>query len=340
MRLKYSVDSRNQLIIKTPKSKTPLKPRGTFQINKKNQLEYWLNEPSDWRKLYGLPRKIVFEGKWRLDDNHDLELRLNKTRQQDEGSRLALKGDIISADKNTLVFEIITQRGSAQREPPLFSFRILKLSGTWQADAHNRLVFCVEKKAFPDELVFKLSWQVNKNQQIEYSYTRTNLSTRSKTAQTILFKGYWKIDAERKLAYVMSHGLDSRFDFRAQLESPQIRAQEGAIKYRIGIGFRRPRAINYTLLTLYGEWKFGRGLKLIFRMDYGKGNVREMEFGAEAGVSGNKFLFMLTGQKGEPLGIALTYSFGLLNSLEPHAFIRLKSRQKELGIDAGITLPF
>jgi len=78
VRYKYSINNDNQLLITPPKSKTLLKPQGEFKINQNNQLEYWLNEPDGWRSIYRLPKKIVFEGKWGLNNNHDLELKLGK----------------------------------------------------------------------------------------------------------------------------------------------------------------------------------------------------------------------------------------------------------------------
>jgi len=340
MKFKYSVDSRNQLLIKSPKSKSLLKPNGAFQINSNNQLEYWLNEPAKWRQVYGLPRKIVFQGNWNLNSNHDLQLQLSKTKEQAENSRITLKGNIISVDKNTLAFEVISQRDGSRGEPYRHSFRILKLTGTWQADEYNRLVFQVEKKAFPDELIFKLNWQLNKNQQVEYTYVKTDLAKKTKITQSLTFEGFWKIDSRYKLVYILSGCPDSSFDFRVQFENPNIYPQDKSIKYRLGIGLRQPKSLSYQLITLYGEWKLNRSLKLIFRMDYGDHNIQELEFGAQISLERSKFLFNLTDERGKPLGLTLTYSFGLLNSLSPQAFIRIKNRQKELGVEAGFTIPF
>ncbi len=338
MKLKYSINKYNQLLIIPPNSKTPLQPKGAFKINKENQLEYWLNEPQAWRRIYNQPRKIVFKGNWQLNPNHDLELVLNKTRSQADEERLTLKGNIISVEKNKLAFEIISQGGRI--DPALQTFRILKLIGTWQADEDNRLAFLVEKRVLPDELIFKLDWQINKNQQIEYTYEKTDLVKKTKTNQVLTFEGFWKIDSRHKLVYILSKTLNSAFDFRAQLESPSIYPQDRSIKYRLGIGLRQPEGGISKIAILYGEWKLNRSLGLVFRMEYGNGNVQETEFGAQVTFKRNKFLFSLQDERGKPLGITLTYSFSLLNSLEPQAFIRLKSFQKELGVEAGLTIPF
>lgn len=333
MKHKYSVSPRNLLVISIPKQKT-FQPKGTFRINRNNQLEYWLNEPQNWRKVYNLPQKIAFEGNWQLNSNHDLELILSKTHDQSEKNKLTLKGQIISVENNIITFEIVTKDEISS------SFSILKLAGIWQTDEDNRLNFQITKKGLPDTLTFKAAWQINKNQQIEYSYEKINLATKLKVAQTLTFEGFWRIDSDHRLTYVLSRNLNSQFDFRVFLESPNIYPQQNAIKYRLGIGIKQPKSTDYKLLTLSGQWKFNRNLGLIFSMDYGAGKVQEIEFGAEVTFERNKLNLSLKNTKGQPLGVTLTYTYKLLNTLEPQVFIRLKSYQKQLGVEAGFSVPF
>ena len=336
MRSGYLIDKENHLEIISPKFKTTLKPKGAFHVGENNQLEYWLNEPKEWRQLYNLSDKIVFKGNWQLNSNHDLELVLNDSKDQRERSRLALKGKIISVDSNILTFEIVSSGVNRSK----MSFNILKLSGTWNADSYNRITFQVDKKDNPDTLTFKGAWELNNNQQIEYTYEKSNLVTKTKTRQTLTFEGFWKINSNYRLIYILSRNLDSKFDFRAYIGSPNIYPQEKVIKYRIGIGVKRPRVKGYQVLAFYGTWKFNRDLALNFSMDYGYGVVREMEFGAEVGFGPSKLIFNLKDEKGEPLGISLTYSYKLLNTLHPEVFVRLKSYQKSQGIEVGLTIPF
>ncbi len=75
-------------------------------------------------------------------------------------------------------------------------------------------------------------------------------------------------------------------------------------------------------------------------MDYGQGKVRAIEFGAEVTFGHNKVIFALKNELDEPLGITLTMTHKFLESFDAEAFIRLKSRQKEQVIEAGITIPF
>jgi hypothetical protein len=336
MKLKYAIDKENRLKINSPKSKIPLKPKGTFRINKNNQLEYWLNEPKAWRQLYNLPQKTTFEGNWQLNNNHDLELVLNKSKGQFKSTRLTLRGKIISVDNNILALEIISRDVSPRKT----SLTVLKLSGVWKADEYNRIIFQVSKKNSPDTLTFKAAWRLNNNQQIEYTYEKANLITKSKDKQTLNFEGFWKISSIHKLTYILGSSFDSEFDFKVHLENPNIYPQSRVIKYRIGIGLRQPKAESYKILSLYGEWKFSRDLCLSFIMDYGDNLVRKLEFGAEISFGPDKFILSLKDGRGESLGITLTYSHKLLSSLQPQVFVRLKSCQKNQGIEAGVTIPF
>ena len=75
-------------------------------------------------------------------------------------------------------------------------------------------------------------------------------------------------------------------------------------------------------------------------MDYGQGKVKSIAFGAEVTFGRNKLIFALRNEFGEPLGVTLTMTHKFLEDLDAEAFVRLKSRQNEQAIEAGITIPF
>ncbi len=344
MKYKYSVDSNNQLVIKPSKTKMPLPVNGKFDIDENNQLIYWLNEPDAWRREYSLPNKIRFIGNWQLNSNYDLELVLDETQDQLKGNPLVLKGEIISTDRDTLVFEVISHRRKQGLSPkgtvPETShIQLLKLSGFWQADEYNRLCFTVKKKASPDILTLKGIWQLNQNQQIVYTYEKTDLITKTKVSNTLTFEGFWQISETNKLTYILKHSPDSKFDFRAQIETPNIYPQEGAIKYRLGAGVRQAK--KEKVISLYGAWKFNRKLGLIFRMDYGNGRICEIEFAADVSFDKrNEITFCLKNKIGEPLGLSVTFTHKFLKTLDAEAFLRLKDSYEESRIDAGMRIPF
>ena len=241
-----------------------------------------------------------------------------------------LRKRFIAAESDSLIIETIQTDYLSSRQ----HLRILKLKGTWLANNDNELCFeVIARKGPADTYTFKGSWKINKNQQIEY--------TSEDGRDRLTFKGYWDISSANRLVYMLEGSSTSRFEFKVQFESPIIYPKKGEIRYRIGIGIRQScLTASGQILILYGEWKFGRNLGLIFQMDYGQGKVRAIEFGAEVTFGRNKVIFALKDELNEPLGITLTMTHKFLKTIDADVFIRLKSRQDQYGIEAGITVPF
>lgn len=338
MKYKYSLNNRNQLLIKAPKHKAPMPVRGTFSVDKNNRLIYWLNEPTGWRRKYNLPSKVSFTGNWILNPNYDLELNLDQTRSQYKGERLVLKGEIVSCDSDALIFEIISQdkRGNSQ-------VRLLKLNGYWQADEFNRIIFMIKKKSAPDVITLEGAWQINKNQQVTYVYEKTDLKRKTRISRTLTFEGFWQISDKDRLTYILSRSNESYFDFRVQIESPNLYPREGVIKYRIGIGLKEDKPSRMNVISLYGSWKFSRKAGLVFRMDYGKGRFKEIEFGADSYLNKkNEIAFLLTDKNNEPLGLNINFTHRFLKKSDAEVFLRLRNvlYTKEAAIEAGVRVPF
>lgn len=348
MKRRFAVDNKNQLMVKSPKTKAPLAARGNFLIGKNNQLVYRLNEPAAWKMTHELPNKIFFRGNWRINANYDLELGLDEIKEQyasytrtaslrNKGGRLVLKGKIISTDRDTLAFEIKSsdRHGLAQ-------VYLLRLNGSWQADEHNQIRFVINKKAAPDIITLEGAWQVNQNQQIVYNYEKIDLKTKTRTFHSLEFDGFWQINSANKLAYIFLHSLKSGFEFRAQIESPNVYPQEGLIKYRLGAGVKKSRAYQGKVIPFYGAWKFSRRLGLRFQMDYGRDRLKLLEFGADVHLTRrNRIEFSLTGRRKEPLGINVIFTHRFLNKLDAEAFVRLKgSFKKGTAAETGMRIPF
>ena len=330
----YFVDKNNRLVIRRKSAK--LLPQGYFSVDNENRLVYWLNEPVSWRTTYQFPDKLIFSGAWKINSKYDLELELEQKELAFQKKRLTLKGKLLSCEKDQIVFEIQTVNNNG-----LDSFYLLKLSGRWQADEYNRLTFLITKKDSPDTLTFQGSWQLNENQQITYTYPKNKLKTKSKVSHTLTFSGYWQITSAKRLTYILSTGAHSRFDFKVQLESPNIRPKEGSIKYRLGVGIREPRREKAKIITLYGAWKFSRNAGVIFEMNHREGRIYRLEFGAEVNFNrNNQVTFKLTGLNREPLGLNLTFTHKLLQELNGELFIRLKKYRGESGVDVGVKIPW
>jgi len=252
--------------------------------------------------------------------------------------RSSLRKHYIAVESDSLVIETIQTIGdkesSRKGAVPGSQLCILKLKGTWRANKYNELCFEANAdKGPPETYTFKGSWRLNQNQQIEY----TSEDGRDK----LIFKGYWGISSANRLVYLLEGSSTSRFEFKVQLESPVLYPKKGQIRYRIGVGLRKNRrTLPGHVLILYGEWKFGRNLGLTFRMDYGQSKVRAIEFGAGVTFDHNKIIFALKNELNKPLGITLTMTHKFLEHFDAEAFIRLKHRQSEQAIEAGITIPF
>lgn len=236
----------------------------------------------------------------------------------------------IAVESDALIVETIQVDSLTNRD----QLRLIKLKGTWRANEQNELCFDVTLRKGPSQTyILKGAWRINKNQQIEYAF--------GDGPDVLTFKGYWDISSANRLVYGLEGSSTSRFEFKVQIESPAFYPKEGEIRYRIGIGAHQSRlTARVPVITLYGQWKFGRNLGLTFQMDYGQGKVKEIEFGAEVTFGRGKVIFALTDELGKPVGITLTVTRKFLENLDAEVFIRLKSRQNEYGVEAGVTVPF
>jgi len=247
-----------------------------------------------------------------------------------------LRRRFILAESDSLTIETITEfvQGLSPKGTVPEHLRILKLKGTWRANDYNELCFeATGRKGPPETFTFKGSWKLNNNQQIEW--------VSEDGRDTLTFKGYWQLPSANRIVYILEGSSTSRFEFKVQLESPTLYPKKGQLRYRIGIGIRQSRlTLPGQLLILYGEWKFSRNLGLTFQMDYGKGKIKAIEFGATVTFGRNKVILALKNELGKPLGIILTMTHKFLEHFDAEAFIRLKSRKDQYGVEAGITVPF
>jgi len=333
MKPKYSVDKNNQLIVKFPRKKWSLKPKGNFGIDNNNRLFYQVRESATWRKQRSLPPRITFKGSWYLSPNHDLVLILDKNSKDRRKDTLDIKGTILSLERDLLAFEV-----KSYDRQGLLHIRILKLNATLFADKENRICLKV-KKLKPDTLILTGSWQLNKNQQIIYEYSKIDLETKGKSVHSLTFTGFWQISEANKLTYILKHSTISRFDFRAQIETPTIYPQKGLIKYRLGVGLREGVS-RQKIITLYGAWKFNRNFGLVFEMDYDKEGIKQIEFGTDLSFQENTITFSLRDKKGEPLGLNVTFTHSILKSLDAKVFLRLKLLKNNPEVETGLKVPF
>jgi hypothetical protein len=337
--VKYSIDP-NTNRLRIHRRDRLISPEGSFRINSENQLEYWLNAPSSWLIQNNLPGKITFIGTWKLTAQDDLQLSVDKASYLPESlsgaSRITINGKIIAAEANKLVFEV-----HSRNDHGLGNIRLLKLSGSWGSDSANRISFAVTKRTAPDILTLSGNWSVNDNQQITYTLKKFDLVTKEKIRSTCEFSGYWQLSDKNRLAYIFSKGSLSRFNFKAQIETPNIYPKAGVIKYRLGTGVRQSKRGRPVIVCLYGEWRFSRNLRLSFNMEYEKGIYRSLDFGALVNVTRRDSLeLQLLNESGIDTGIALTCTHRFLKELDAEVYLRMQRLMNDSRVEAGVRIPF
>jgi len=324
-KIRFEVDPFNRLVYKKSEKKSRLPGfrtviDGRFRIGKNNNLIYEVRKSP----LSTIPQKIKLKGSWSLDKNHNLILTLNKWGNQIFGNKLILKGDLIDVKANKLTFAVTTKDSSGKTH--LYT---LNFEGIWQADKFNRLSFNIKKeKGNPDTLILKGSWEINKNNEIIYTYTKSRLKRKTKRTKTITFKGYWDITNKHRITYILNKEINSEFTFEVRLGKPAGRGME----YQIGIGVTPAK----KKLTLSGQWKVNKRLGLIFEMPYEKGKRRGIIFGASCKIGKqNNLEFKLKNKKGDDLGIDIKLSRKIIKGAG-ETFLRALKEGGKLSIIAGV----
>jgi len=272
------------------------------------------------------PHQLKLKGNWSLSDNHNLKLTLNNWRRQTLGDELTLKGEIIGAKTNSLLFAVTT------RSKDTLSTNILKLRGRWQADKNNRLTFrAVNVSGKNDCLRFTNLWEINKKHQITYHYDKSYPGKTKKIKKILSFKGFWDITERNKLAYKLDLKGNSRFDFRTGVSV----VANNYIKYEVGIGLSDKYRPVKRIITLYGKWKIKKRANLLFEIEYENQKPHAIKFGADVRLTEkDKIEFKLKNKFGQPLGMEITLSKKLLKG-SGTAYLRLLKSAKETALHLG-----
>ncbi|MFH1355142.1 MAG: hypothetical protein ABIH19_03230 [Candidatus Omnitrophota bacterium] len=320
-KVRYEVDAHNRLIVKSGR-KTELRRfrrviDGNFKIDKKNRLTYHIKAPAGKRG----PHQIKFQGKWSLTKNHDLRFSLDKLRRQTFGDQLTLKGDIIDVNKNSLIFAAATRASNGRQ-----SIYLLRLQGCWQADKNNRITFKVDKdRDRYGTLTFDGIWDIGKDYQIIYKYTKAKLKSKTKKMHSLIFKGKWQIKDQVRIKYEIDQGSGSVLNFTTALGVFKDRY----IKYELGVGL----AGKKRTLKLFGTWRIKQGLGLIFEVERGNAKLYDIVLGAEAQLTDkDRILFKL---KSRDKGGEFELQRELLKG-DGQAFIRFLKSRDELALFVGV----
>ncbi len=266
----------------------------------------------------------IIDGEWQLTKRHQLQYRRRGMEEE-----IAFTGELVAAKPTALVFRAVERSSDGD----LVS-RHISLRGRWEADAQNRLTFLVQREqSQEDRLVFEGGWEVAGGQEILYRYAATELKTKRRRIQTIRFQGYWDIDGQNRLVYLLDRSSDSEFRFRGAFQTASILAKEGAVRYQVGVEVDGKKRLQ--TITLFGKCKLSRDLSLEFQVPYRDGTVRALSFGAAYAVnSQTEISAQLTTQRGEPLGVEVILSRKFLKG-SGEAFVRLRKSLEETALEGG-----
>jgi hypothetical protein len=356
-KIRYEIDPHNRLIYEKTgkKSEVPWFRAvldGSFEIDENNYVTYHVKksqascgerspELAEGRsRTTDIPQQVKLKGQWSLDKEHNLVLTLDKWGNQIAGNKLTVESELIDAKDNRLSLAV-TSKDSEENN----HIYIVKLGGRWQADEYNRLTFNIEKeKGITDRITLRGAWEVNKQNEIIYTYeksacgerspelvegrSRTTRKKKEKITKTITLKGYWDIAGKHRIMYVLNKEIESEFDFKVSVGKPVGRGLE----YEIGVG----ASPSKKTITLFGSWKVNPKMGLLFEMPFEEGKINRVIFGAWGKLDKNLNLEMrLENKIGEDLGIDVKLSRRILEG-QGEAFIRALRSQKEVSIVAGV----
>ena len=262
---------------------------------------------------------VVKEGRWVLTKGHELQYRRRGAQRE-----IILSGQLLRAEPSGLAFRVSELRqGEDSRQWEL------TLRGRWEVDSRNRLAFRVERQQGKEErLILQGAWELDSRQTLLYRW--------EKKRQILRFEGVWDIGKDRRLVYQLEGDSDSQFRFRGAFQTPSILAQEGAIRYQLGLEVGGKRRVEN--ITLFGKWKLSRDLDLSFEMPSRDGSVRQINFKAEFSLGRRGALSAeLMAADGKPLGIEVLFSRPFLHR-DGEAFVRLRKRLEETAVEGGVRL--
>jgi len=326
-KIKYEFDPHNRLTVTNSALRGMRKVLdGQFKISGDNTLTYHIKSPIPCETK--IPHQIKLKGAWSLSKDHQLRFTLDKSSRQTFGEQLTFQGEIIDVRRNSLLFSVTTRT-----KEEMLSVYILELSGSWQADEHNRFIFRVDKeRGSSDSLIFEGAWQINKNYQVTYSYQKEQLTRKTKQIHSLIFQGHWEIKDKARLSYLLDVNSVSGFDFNT---SAGI-FKDDYIKYELGIGLSgRKQPIKRTI-TFFGKWRIKKNLGLVFEVKRQGRKIQAIVFGAEVKLSDKgRVSFSLRNSLNQEIGAELELSRDIFSG-DGQAFLRLLKSKEESAILAGV----
>lgn len=306
---------------------------GSVTTDRANRLVYEVESASDTDGEQ--PRRVILDGVWRLNARHELELRLSRTAAS-MSRTIALRGALVHAGLNSLVFALRGQNDESFLRAPR-----LTLSGRWQADAHNRLTFLVDKANHAtDRLTLQGGWTVGAHHELIYRYRQPD-STRPvgwPNDHTLTFAGAWDMPRANRLVYRLSGSADAALEFSASLQSRALQAREGRLVYQVGVRLAG-RARHQQRVSLFGTWKFHKRAAISFEVPYADGQVRAIYFEGTVTLGPRQHVAIaLRTPAGEPLGLTLTLTRQMAQ--DAGLFVQVRQDGRARSVIGGVRVRF
>ncbi len=273
----------------------------------------------------------VIQGRWILDENHELTYRAQSGGDR-ETSRF--RATLVAAEPGTLV---IAAAQTKSRNKTVTE--IVKLIGTWRANAQNNIIFEVEKASgAKDVLTFRGAWRVGEHHEIIYTWDQIALKTKRRWRQELIFKGHWDMTERQELTYSLGGDTDNTFRFRGAIQTKSLLAKRGEIRYQLGMEVFGKKKIQSV--TLFGAWKWSRDFQLSFEVEYAEGRKHAIIFGGTVFLkNGAAIEVQLATRDGDSLGVELIFTKDFFDR-KGRLFLRLRKTLESSSAEAGITLPW
>ncbi len=281
-------------------------------------------------------RKLITDGVWSLTPEHDLKFHILGSHNPLAGKTLIFRGDIEKVKSGLLAFRI-------REHENVLGVRSgnISLKGKWAADRNNRLTFEAAKgEGRYDTLTFQGAWNVNRSNEVVYKYRKTRLKTKEREEKILVFRGQWDVERAR-IKYKVERSSDSSFEFKATLQSKKLSGRSRELKYIVGIIYSKGRVFREVrrIVTIYGNWRLDKDLKVSYEVTYSSGDRKKIEFGVSKlmGDSG-ELSFYLTDKKGKDLGVSVEFEKAFSDDAE--LFCALGRLGKEIKATGGVNIRF
>ena len=174
--------------------------------------------------------------------------KIDKRLQEGEVVRLALKGEVVSANENGFTFLY-----RSRQDKRFIRTQTFHIEGFWYLTRSSQLRF--RTKYFGKILRFEGIWKINKATELIYLHERRKLKRGVIAFRQIHLRGFWQLSPHLRLRYSLEAGQDA-LEFRGKLSRLVSSQGRGKIYYELSGGYQKYLTHKDTgLLIIHGMWR-------------------------------------------------------------------------------------